>query len=154
MPQTEMDYAPAVEALKPVLYNLPGKIVAIDGHPGVGKTTLGRYLAYRFNVSLIETDLFLIRRQGVMAHREDWINEVIGSRIDKEDPDYRRPVIVEGSTVLRLLAKMGRTPDFVIHIKNADAPKSTGTLAKDLKQYEAAFSPAEKANLSLTFSEG
>ena len=149
MPQTEADYAPAVEVLKPVLYNLPGKIIAIDGHPGVGKTTLGRYLAYRFNVSLIETDLFLIRRQGVMAHHEVCISEAIGSRIDEEDPDSRRPVIIEGSTVLRLLARMGRRPDFIIHIKNDDAPESSDTLAADLAQYEAEFSPAKKADLTL-----
>jgi hypothetical protein len=34
MTQIELDYAPAVEALTPVLHNLPGKIVAIGGLPG------------------------------------------------------------------------------------------------------------------------
>jgi ABC-type multidrug transport system fused ATPase/permease subunit len=34
-----------VEALTPVLYDLPGTLVAIDGRPGSGKATLGRYLA-------------------------------------------------------------------------------------------------------------
>jgi KaiC/GvpD/RAD55 family RecA-like ATPase len=58
------DYRPVVEALSPVLHGLLGKVVAIDGLPGVGKTEMGRYLAYRFNVSLIEPDLFLRERQG------------------------------------------------------------------------------------------
>ncbi|WP_025660188.1 hypothetical protein [Rhizobium sp. IBUN] len=152
MTQIELDYAPAVEALTPVLHNLPGKIVAIGGLPGVGKTTLGRYLAYRFNVSLIETDLFLIPNQGKMVYREDWINQVVGSRLDKDDPDWRRPVIIEGSTVLRLLASLGRKPDFIIHVVNNEAPESSGALAKDLKSYDAKYAPASKADITLKFS--
>ncbi|WP_075292043.1 AAA family ATPase [Pararhizobium arenae] len=149
----ERDYAPALKALKPVLHNLPGKIVAIGGSPGVGKTTLGRYLASRFNVSLIETDLFLIRGQGNMVYREDWINQVISSRLDRADPDWQRPVIIEGATVLRLLASIGRKPDFIIHVVNHDAPESEGTLAEDLKSYEVAYAPASKADIVLNFSD-
>jgi hypothetical protein len=152
MTQSERDYAPAEEALKPVLYNLPGKIVAIGGLPGVGKTTLGRYLAYRFNVSLIETDLFLIRNQGKMVYREDWINQVMGSRLDKDDPEWRRPVIIEGSTILRLLASLGRKPDFIIHVLNDDAPESGGSLADDLARYDTEYTPASRADITLTFS--
>ncbi|WP_428415001.1 hypothetical protein [Pararhizobium sp.] len=152
MPQTEQDYAPAVEMLRPVLHNLPSKIVAIGGLPGVGKTTLGRYLAYSFNVSLIETDLFLIPKQSVMIYREDWISQVISSRLDRADPERRRPVIIEGSTILRLLASLGRKPDFFIQVFNDDAPESSGALAYDLARYEAEFAPAKRAHLCLTFS--
>lgn len=152
--RNEQDYAPAVEALKPVLHNLPGKIVAIGGLPGVGKTTLARYLAYRFNVSLIETDLFLIRNQGVMTYREHWLNQVIGSRLDRPDPDWQRPVIVEGSTILRLLNNLGRKADFIIHVTNDDAPESISTLAEDLKRYDAEYAPALRADICLCFSAG
>lgn len=146
----EKDYAPAVDALVPVLHHLPGKIVAIDGLPGVGKTSLGRYLAYRFNVSLVETDLFLIRNQGVMVYHEDWVNQIIGSRLDKSDAEWRRPVIIEGSSVLRLLDNLGRRPDFIIHVTNDCAQESTGTLADDLKSYEAEYEPASKADVILS----
>jgi glycerophosphoryl diester phosphodiesterase len=148
--ENERDYAPAVDALKLVLENLPGKIVAIGGLPGVGKTTLARYLAYRFNVSMIETDMFLIRDQGVMKYHNDWINRVIASRIDRDD-DWQRPVIVEGATVLRLLDEIGRTADFFIHVTDEDAPESRGSLAADLKEYEAEYTPPLKANLHLNF---
>jgi len=57
-------YKVVMTALMPILYDLPGKLIAIDGRLGVGKTTLGRYLAWRFNISLVETDLFLIPNQG------------------------------------------------------------------------------------------
>ena len=49
---------------KLVMTHLQGKLIAIDGLLGVGKTTLGRYLAWRFNISLVGSDLFLIPNQG------------------------------------------------------------------------------------------
>jgi MoxR-like ATPase len=55
------EYECAASALAPILDDLPGKVVAIDGYPGVGKSSLGRFLAWRFNISLIETDFFLIK---------------------------------------------------------------------------------------------
>lgn len=149
--ENERDYEPAVEALRPVLYGLPGKIVAIGGLPGVGKTTLARYLGYRFNVSVIETDLFLIPNQGSMVYRSEWINQVIAARLDRDDDDFRRPVIIEGSTILRLLADIGRKADYHIHVTNPDAPENHGSLADDLAQYDAEHAPASKADLLLNF---
>src|ERR1700691_3860767 len=90
-----------LSALAPILYNLPGKLVAIDGRSGTGKTTLGRYLAWRFNVSLVESDLFLVPSQGTLVYHNEAINRVIARRIEKP-----RPVIVEGVAVLRLLAEL------------------------------------------------
>lgn len=137
-------YAPAVTALTPVLHNLPGKIIAIDGQPGVGKTTLGRYLAWMFNVSLIETDLFLLPNQGTLVHRNDEIDRIIKFRMNRP-----RPVIVEGTTVLRLLKSTGHRPDFHIHVTNGNAPKSTGKLEADIAGYNAEFEPQKKADLTL-----
>ena len=57
-------YSDVIRALTPVLHDLPGRLIAIDGRSGVGKTTLGRYLAWRFNISLVESDLFLIPNRG------------------------------------------------------------------------------------------
>lgn len=144
--ENERDYAAAVNGLIPVLDDLPGKIVAIGGLPGVGKTTLARYLAFRFNVSLIETDLFLIRRRGTMVYRNDWIDQIISARLEKP-----RPVIIEGAVVLRVLSELGRSPDFIIHVRNDDAPESSGTLAAELKRYEAEYTPSTKADLTLQF---
>src|SRR5688500_11872965 len=139
-------YDLAMDALRPVLRNLPGKIVGIDGRAGVGKTTLGRYLAWRFNVSLVETDLFMIKGQGQVLYRQEEGQHVIASRIDGDDMDTRRPVIVDGIALRRLLGRLGRKPDFVIYVTHRDPPEST-LLKEDLASYEADFSPEGRADL-------
>jgi hypothetical protein len=136
-------YGKAVSALASMLHNLPGKLIAIDGKSGVGKTTLGRYLAWRFNITLIETDLFIVPRQGRLVYRKDEIDRIIDFRLRKP-----RPVIVDGVAVLRLLADLGRAPDYMIYVSSKDAPLSRA-LTEELQSYEASFSPLERANLVL-----
>jgi adenylate kinase family enzyme len=135
------EYAQAVAALEPILYRRDKKLIAIDGPPGSGKTTLGRYLAWHFNVSLIETDWFLIPKQGRLVYREDEIARVIDSRGD-------RPTIVEGVAIRRLMARMKRPVDYVIFVSCDDLPDSPA-LAKDLASYENEFSPRNSADFVL-----
>jgi uridine kinase len=130
-----------VEALTPIMRGLPGVIVTIDGRDGVGKTTLGRYLAWHFNVTLIETDLFLIPAQDYLIHLDDQINRIVERRITS-----RRPVIVEGISILQLMKRISRVPDFSIYVTN---PRHSGSKRLDqrLSTYEAAFAPSAKANI-------
>ena len=76
------DYETIVNALKPVLFQLNPKLVAIDGRYGTGKTTLGRYLSWRFNSTLIETDQYL--STGI-AYDYVEIKRLITKRLDKKD---------------------------------------------------------------------
>jgi uridine kinase len=129
-----------VEALTPTMRGLPGVIVTLDGRDGVGKTTLGRYLAWHFNVTLIETDLFLIPAQDYLFHLDDQVNRIIERRITSP-----RPVIVEGISMLQLMKRINRVPDFAIYVTN---PRHSGSrlLERRLSAYEAAFTPSTKAN--------
>lgn len=143
----ERDYTEVLNALTPVLCKPPPKIIAINGRNGVGKTQLGRYLAYRFDVTLIETDLFLIEDQDRYVHRNDEIARIIAKRLE----GFRWHVIVEGVTVLRLLSQLKRKPDFTIYITNKQVTEIGGPFPKDLQAYEAEFLP-HKANLTFDFT--
>ena len=46
MPIFSDEYIEVIYKLKPILDGLPGKIIAIGGTPGAGKTTPGRFLAW------------------------------------------------------------------------------------------------------------
>ncbi len=140
-------YTDVVKFLAPRLRNLPPILIAIDGWTGVGKTTLGRYLAWRFNVTLLETDLYL-RRRGTLAHRDKEIARLIASRLSEGREGARRPIIVEGTAVLRLLARIGRQPDFLVYVANS-LVDDAGHLTDDLIAYDLEWRPREKANVAI-----
>jgi len=141
MPTVLPGYATVVDALAPVMRNLPGIIVTIDGRDGVGKTTLGRYLAWHFNVTLVETDLFVIPTRTHPIYLDDQVNRIIERRLSMP-----RPVIVEGVSVLALMNRLNRYPDFSIYVRSS-ARSSSRAMQRRLSEYEAMFNPGEKASL-------
>ena len=141
VPQILPAYVQVVEALTPVMRQASGVIVTIDGRFGVGKTTLGRYLAWHFNVTLIETDLFLIPARDHLIHLDDQINRIIERRIATQ-----LPVIVEGISMLQLMKRTHRVPDFSIYVANPRQASGEG-MDRRLSAYEAAFSPSTIANI-------
>jgi hypothetical protein len=143
----DKEYAQVVKALAPVLYNLPPKLIAIDGRPGSGKTTLGRFLAWWFNVSLIEADLFLFEGEGLYRYNAEEIARIIDARLRRE-----RPVILEGVTALRQIASAAVVPDFLIYVENASAPSLQPEYEKQLREYENEFSPRYRADFMLALN--
>jgi hypothetical protein len=107
----------------------------------VGKTTHGRYLAWRFNISLVESDLFLIPNQGRLVYLQDALKHVITSRFDKP-----RPVIVESVAVRRLLHDLALKPDYVIYVSSNNAHESR-SLKEEIDSYETVLKPAATADL-------
>ena len=140
MPIRPPEFDSTAEQLAPHLANLPGKLIAIDGRDGSGKTTLGRFLAWYFNVSLIETDLFLQEGAGLIYHTEQ-IERLVAQRLS-----IPRPVIVEGLTVLKTLQSIGRTPDLLVYVINTNEPGSDSFVEVAL-DYEARFSPQSVAHV-------
>ena len=136
-------YLQVVDTLWPQLRGSPGVIVTIDGRDGVGKTTLGRYLAWYFNVSLIETDLFLIPALDHIIYLDDQINRIIERRVTSP-----LPVIVEGVAMLELMKRINRVPDVRLYVTNT---QHAGSKLMDprLSAYEAAYAPAASADMSV-----
>lgn len=141
MPEVLPSYARVVDALEPVLRERPAAIVTIDGRDGVGKTTLGRYLAWRFSATLIETDLYLIPAQDYLIHLDDQINRIIERRMTSG-----LPVIVEGVSMLQLMKRIGRVADFSIYVTSR-RQSSSEIMKRRLFTYKAAFNPQAKANI-------
>ncbi len=141
MPKALPSYLKVVQALTPVMRRQPGLIITIDGREGVGKTTMGRYLAWHFNVTLIETDLFLIPAQDYLIHLDDQINRIIERRVTTP-----LPVIAEGIAMLQLMKRINRVPDFSIYLTRSQN-SSSKLLERRLAAYEEAFAPAAKANI-------
>lgn len=141
MPQILPSYLKVVDELAPVIRRSPGLLVTIDGRFGVGKTTLGRYLAWHFNVSLIETDLFLIPARDHLIHLDDQINRIIERRLTTP-----LPVIVEGISMLQLMKRIHRVPDFSIYVANP-LRSNREVIDRRLATYEAAYSPSTIANM-------
>jgi hypothetical protein len=135
------EYLQVVDTLWPVMRGSPGVIVTIDGRDGVGKTTLGRYLAWYFNVSLIETDLFLIPALDHFIYLDDQINRIIERRVTAP-----LPVVAEGIAMLELMKRINRVPDFRIYVTNAQHPGSK-IMEQRLSAYEAAYDPAASADM-------
>ncbi|MBH9579734.1 hypothetical protein [Inhella proteolytica] len=142
MPIRPASFDTAAEQLAPHLVNLPGKLIAIDGRDGSGKTTLGRFLAWYFNVALVETDLFLLQGAG-LAYHTDQIERLIAQRLA-----VPRPVIVEGIAVLKTLHSIGRKPDLLVYVTNTKN-RGSDSFAKIFSEYETAFSPRSVAHVSI-----
>lgn len=137
------EYYSALRALRQTLYDLPPIIVAIDCRAGTGKTTLGRFLAWRFNVSLLETDLFLDRSQVGFVHRLEHIEPVIRHRMQSD-----RPIIVEGITSLKILKNLDMKADFHILVQCKEADGSS-VMDAEWDSYVDEFDPEKSANLIL-----
>ena len=141
MPKILPSYLQVVTALTPVVRKSHGIVVTIDGRDGVGKTTLGRYLAWHFSMSLIETDLFLIPARDHLIHLDDQVNRIIERRVSS-----KLPVIVEGISILQLMKRIHRVSDFSIYVTNPRRPNDKA-MDRRLSAYETAFSPSTIANI-------
>ena len=145
MPLSSYSYNLVTASLTPVLTGFPGKVIAIDGRPGSGKTTLGRYLAWHFNISLLETDLFLKDGQGFNYHL-DHLQRMISQRTERP-----LPVIVEGVAIRWLLDSIGRQPDFSVYVVNS-GPTSGNSPFEHVVAYESKYRPDETSDLVIELS--
>lgn len=140
MPIAAYPYNLVTAALTPVLDGLPPVIVTVDGLPGSGKTTLGRYLAWHFNIALVESDLFLKSGQG-FKYRLTELKHLVATRLARQ-----RPLILDGVAVGWLLRDLDLQAAFTIYVSHA-GPTIGSSPHTHVQSYEDSFQPREAANL-------
>jgi len=146
MPNVLPQYKTVVDELSPMLVDLPFKIIGIDGPDGSGKTTLGRYIAWHFNISLVETDLSLIIGRSSPGHCTNCISNAVEVR-----KMMNRPVILEGCAILDLTEKLGISLDFHIYVETKQY-EGSDRLSNYLKIYREKFDPKGRANIQIEIS--
>ena len=101
---------PVAQALRPYVRRKTTDLLVIYGSLGAGKSTLSRYLAWKFNVSLLELDLFRKHEPGIV-YREDDLARVIKLR-----QGMTRALIVEGYRSLEALEAIKISPTASVHV--------------------------------------
>ena len=107
--------------------------IAIDGRDNVGKSSLGRYLAWQLGLPVIELDLLVHSRRESIEYDTYALGRLVSARHDRD-----RPVIVEGVLVLRALAQIDVVPEALIYVR-AEGQEGNETWRNLFDQYEMEF---------------
>jgi adenylate kinase family enzyme len=125
--------------LAPLLENLPPRLIAIDGRMGAGKSTLGRFLSWYFNVTLVETDPYLVR-DGTFARHTEEISRIVSFRLEEKE----RPVLIEGVGMRELLEQLQRSADAHVYVENKTSPYQSSAMEL---AYETKYGPRQAADI-------
>ncbi len=145
MPIRPPEFDAVAEKLAPNLASRGRKLIAINGAPLAGKTTLGRFLAWYFNATLIESDQYL-KGDGTMAHDLGTIKLHIDARLNR-----KLMVFIEGATVLRTLRDIDRKPDLLVYVENTN-DLGADSLAEEMAAYDTEFKPKASADVLIQVS--
>ena len=123
-------------------------LIAIDGLPGAGKSTLASGLSALLKIRAVHLDDYLGR-------------ERIGFTDSLRYEDLRRalvqrPVIVEGVCMVDVLDRLSLFPNHFIYIQAPIAERyldQSHPLVRDVRAYTDRTNPVERANLVLARSE-
>ena len=122
-------------------------LIGIDGRDGSGKSTLARFLAWQMGMPAVETDLLLNPKQHGRIYREDDLRRLIQTRFGD-----KRPVIVEGVFLLKILENLKVKPDYFIFVENQSF-KGSSTWQIEFAEYEKEYIPKEKADFVFSWKE-
>jgi uridine kinase len=116
-------------------------LIAIDGADGIGKSSLASWLAWQLGAPAIPLDLYLVRDSDPLRWRSDELQRILNTRL----VEHVRPVVVEGILILEALDKIGRRPDFLVHLDG----EGSHSLSNRLADYRAQYQPEQQAHFRL-----
>jgi hypothetical protein len=87
------------------------KVLAVDGFPGAGKSTLANFIAEKLNWQHINLDDYIEKHQG------QYINSMQNYKIIDLINTQKVPVIIEGLCLLQILQINNIDYDFLIYVK-------------------------------------
>jgi hypothetical protein len=116
-------------------------LIAIDGADGVGKSSLASWLAWQLGAPAIHLDLYLVRDSDPLQWRSDELQRILNTRL----VEHEKPVVVEGILILEALGKIGRRPDFLVHVDG----EGSHSLSNRLTAYRAKYQPKQRAQFRL-----
>ena len=114
--------------------------ILIDGVDGAGKSPLGRFLAWRLEIPLIETDLLLVRDAEGFKYRLQEMRNLIDAR-----HSLNRPVTIEGVCVLRIAEQLGLAHDYLIRVEREGCYGSS-SFQEAFAKYELSLKARFKPN--------
>jgi hypothetical protein len=122
-------------------------IIAIDGHLGVGKTTIAKLLSNQLGFECIHLDNFLSQGKGLFVKNLDFLSLKLVLR--------KRPVLIEGICMLEVLEKLDVSADLVIYVNGAHAERSDfdGKLFDELSAYTQRYNPLQMAGVIFNMNE-
>jgi len=123
-------------------------LIAIDGLPGAGKSTLAASLSALLTIRAVHLDDYLVH--GSVGFTDYLRYE------DLQRALLQRPVILEGVCMLDVLDRLELRPDQFVYLQAPIATRSldrSHSLVREVRAYTDRSHPAERANLVLARSE-
>jgi uridine kinase len=120
-------------------------LIGIDGVDGSGKSSLAAWLSWQLEMPAIHLDVYVVRDSDPLA----WRLDDIARAVEGAQSERRRPVILEGIMLLRVLKAIGHTP-----VSMCLSTEKTTRRACEIvwNPYFRAYQPKERANFVLRWS--
>jgi hypothetical protein len=122
--------------LEQLISRLPEGLMAFDGYPGAGKSTIAKEIAANLRMECIHLDDFLTPGLG------RFVSAIDISKLSAEL--HKRPIVVEGICMLAVMKQLSLMPDLLIYVQPDQAEAVIGeSLAEEVGAYIKEFSPAK-----------